>query len=129
MKADVILDSFFFQTSKCFVAQTVAPNEIPSSHKKIVSMRSSKLDPMLMCSNNFFWDQKLPHPGYVSYHVCHTQVIVSFTEKFSWVCFQQTFIAGSKGDYDVCSELSALLCILSCCGKIIGVCFSTIFIS
>ena len=32
-KADVILDSFFFQTSKCFVAQTVAPIEKLFSHK------------------------------------------------------------------------------------------------
>ena len=126
-KTDVTLD-FFFQTLKYSVAQTVSSIKKPSSRKKFVWTRSSKLDPIFICSGGSFFRlkvttsglHKLSHLSYISYRVIYTQ-------KFT-VCFQQTFIPRSKCDYDVCSELSALLCILSCCTKVIGVCFSTIFI-
>ena len=67
---DVTKDSTKAQNSKCFVAQTVARIKKLSSHKKIVSTRPTKLDPMLICFDDFFSGKKLPHLGYTSYQDC-----------------------------------------------------------
>ena len=61
-KDDVSKRFFLFRTLKCFIAETSAPIQIPSSHKKFVSTRSSKLDPMLVCFDDIFFQAK-------SYHV------------------------------------------------------------
>ena len=58
---DVSKDSSQIQTLKCFVAQTVAPIEKLFSHKKFSSTRSSKLDPMLICSGDPFFRIKNYH--------------------------------------------------------------------
>ena len=50
-------DSPYSKTLKCFVAQTVAPIEKLFSHKRFVAMRPSKLDLMLVCSDDFPWSK------------------------------------------------------------------------
>ena len=56
--ADVIKDFFEIQTLKRFVAQTIALIEKLLSHKRFLATRSSNLDPMLICFDDFFFGVK-----------------------------------------------------------------------
>jgi hypothetical protein len=69
---DISKDSKEIQNKKCFTAQTVGRIEKLFSHKRTVAMRSSKQDPMLICSDDFFFGLKVTMTGYVSYHVYGT---------------------------------------------------------
>ena len=60
---DVSKDSPYFETLKCFVAQIIGPVEKPFSHKRFVATRPPKLDPMLVCFDDFFSDEKLSDLG------------------------------------------------------------------
>ena len=72
--ADVNQDFSEIQIWKYFVVQTVDPIEKLFSHTIFVTTRSSKLDPMLVCSNDFFGGQKLPCIC-ISYQSIHTRLI------------------------------------------------------
>ena len=87
-KGDVVIDS---ENSKCFVAQTVGPMQKPFSHKRFVMTKSSKLDPILVYSDDFFPGQNLLRLSYISYHACGMQVIVLFQHKLSGLYFSTTF--------------------------------------
>jgi hypothetical protein len=81
-KDNISKDSIRIQNSKWFVARTVAPIQNPSSHKKIIAARSPKLDPLLICSGDFFSGQnllhKLPRLHYVSYHGVYDEFSVVY---------------------------------------------------
>ena len=90
-KSDVILNSLYFKNSKSFIAQIVGPMQKLSSQNRFGATRSSKLDPMLVCFDDFFSNQKLPRLGYISYHAYCMQVTVLFSHKLPWLCFSTTF--------------------------------------
>jgi hypothetical protein len=110
--ADVSKDSNKNQNSKCFVAQTVAPIEKPFSHKRFVATRPSKLDPMLVCFDDFFFQVR-------SYHARSTNL--SWCLHWSYRrCFNYFFCLGRKFTMMFISKLSCLqyrLASVTCLGR------------
>lgn len=84
-KDDVILNSFFFQALKCFVAQTIALIEKSFSHKRFVVTRHSKLDPILICFYDFFLSKVTMHVV-LTYHGVYMKLPEVFQLSFfAWV--------------------------------------------
>ena len=61
------------------------------SYKRFLATRSSKLDPMLICFDNFFLGQKLPRMGYISYQAYSVHVTVLFSHKLSGLYFSNKY--------------------------------------
>ena len=106
------------------------------SHKRFLVTRSSKLDHMLVCSNNFFFGSKvttlglhkLPHLFYASYRAIFTKVtrVMFFNKYFSLVKVTVVFVVSYwvKSYHPWGMQLIVLVW-----HKLQGVCFSTTIFS